>query len=282
VHFAAGAALSGLRLARITGATWSVTAHGYDIFQRPANLREKLEAATFVTTGSAYAAEHLRQVAPAARIHEVAMGVDPERFRRAAPPPEGRTVVAVGRLVEKKGFADLVEAAARLGDVEVLIAGEGPLRGGLEQQIAGRGAPVTLLGAVGQDVVRDLLEQADVVCLPCVIAADGDRDSMPVVVKEALAMEVPVVATDVVGLPEVVRPEWGTLVPPHDPAALADALAAELARPPAERRVRGRAGREFVRDRFSARAQVQAVQRLIDAAGSEPEGFSDGERSETR
>jgi glycosyltransferase involved in cell wall biosynthesis len=264
VHFAASAALAALRLTRITGATWSVTAHGYEIFQRPANLREKLVSATFVTTGSAYAAEHLRRVAPAASVHEVPMGVDPDRFQRSAPAPGGRTVVAVGRLVEKKGFADLVDAAARLGDVEVLIAGQGPERGELERRIAAQGAPVTLLGAVTQDVVRDLLEQADVLCLPCVVAADGDRDSMPVVVKEALAMEVPVVATDVVGLPEVVQPGWGTLVPPHDPPALAAALAAELGRPLDERRARGRAGREFVRARFTTAQQVAAVQRLID------------------
>jgi glycosyltransferase involved in cell wall biosynthesis len=87
---------------------------------------------------------------------------------------------------------------------------------------------------------------------------------MPVVVKEALAMEVPVVATDVVGLPEVVQPGWGTLVPPHEPRALATALAAELARPLDERQERGRAGREFVSARFTTARQVAAVQRLID------------------
>jgi glycosyltransferase involved in cell wall biosynthesis len=266
-HFAADAALAALRLARITGATWSVTGHGYDVFQHPANLREKLETATFATTGSEYVAEHLRRAAPKASVHVVPMGVDPERFRRAAPPPGGRTVVAIGRLVEKKGFADLVDAAALLGDVEVLIAGEGPLHAELERRIADRVAPVTLLGALAQDAVRDLLEQADAVCLPCVIAADGDRDSMPVVVKEALAMEVPVVATDTVGLPEVVKPGWGTLVAPHDPQALAGALAAELDRPLEERRARGRAGRDFVRERFSAQAQVDAIQGLIDRAG---------------
>ncbi len=265
-HFAAGAALAALRIARLTGASWSFSAHGYDIFQRPANLREKLETASFVTTGSGYCADHLRALAPGAAIHVVVMGVDPDRFRRSAPAPGGRTVVAVGRLVEKKGFADLVEAANLLGDVEVLIAGEGPLRAEIERRIAAGQTPVTLLGAVSQDVVRDLLGQADLLCMPCVIAVDGDRDSMPVVVKEALAMEVPVVATETVGLPEVVRPEWGTLAPPHDPAALAAAIASELDRPLEERRERGRAGRRFVMQGFTAKDQVQAVQRLIDGA----------------
>jgi glycosyltransferase involved in cell wall biosynthesis len=267
-HFAAAAALAALRLARLTGVPWSFTAHGYDVFQHPANLREKLGAAAFATTGSEHFAAHLRGLAPGARVEVVVMGVDPERFRRSAPAPGGRTVVAVGRLVEKKGFADLVDAAARLGDVEVLIAGEGPLRAELSDRIAAADAPVTLLGALDQAAVRDLLEQADVVCLPCVVAVDGDRDSMPVVAKEALAMEIPVVATDAVGLPEVVRPEWGTLVPPHDPAALAEAIGAELARPVEERRARGAAGRRFVVEHFSAAAQVAAVQRLIDEAAA--------------
>ena len=106
---------------------------------------------------------------------------------------------------------------------------------------------VDLPGAQPPDQVRAALECADLLAMPCVIAADGDRDSMPVVVKEALAMEIPVVATDEVGLPEVVRPEWGRLVPPHDPAALAAAIAELLALDPAERAPDGTAGREFVR-----------------------------------
>jgi len=71
-----------------------------------------------------------------------------------------------------------------------------------------------------------------------------------------------------VGLPEAIRPQWGALVAPHDPAALAAALAAELDRSPAERAARGRAGRTFVCERFGAAAQVAGVQALIDAAGA--------------
>jgi glycosyltransferase involved in cell wall biosynthesis len=105
---------------------------------------------------------------------------------------------------------------------------------------------VRFAGAVEPDAVRDLLEQADVLAMPCVVAADGDRDSMPVVVKEALALELPVVATDEVGLPELVAPPWGRLVPPHDPEALAAALDEMLACSAAERAAAGRAGRAHV------------------------------------
>ena len=91
-----------------------------------------------------------------------------------------------------------------------------------------------------------MVERADVLAAPSVVAADGDRDTMPVVVKEALAMEVPVVASDEVGLPEVVRPEWGRLVPPGDADALAAAIDELLALPAEGRLAMGRAGREFV------------------------------------
>ena len=100
VHFAAGAALDALRIATLTGAPYSVTAHAWDVWLAPRNLRVKLERAAFVTTGCEYNARHLREIAPGAKVHVVVMGVDVERFRRSAPLPGGRTVIGVGRLVE--------------------------------------------------------------------------------------------------------------------------------------------------------------------------------------
>src|SRR3954451_19377242 len=226
VHFAVGAALDAMRLATLCGAPYSVTAHAWDICLAPRNLREKLERAAFVTTGCEYNARHLRAVAPRADVHVIVMGVDPDRFARRAPLPSGRTVLGVGRLIEKKGFGDLAAAAHGL-DARVRVIGDGPLRdtlGGLE-----------LLGALEPDDVRAELERSDVLAMPCVVAADGDRDSMPVVVKEAMAMELMVVASDAVGLPECVHQPWGRLVAPHDPEALRAALEEVLALAPAER-----------------------------------------------
>jgi len=109
----------------------------------------------------------------------------------------------------------------------VLIVGDGPLRDALHALHAELGLEDTVrfLGAQTSDRVRALLEEAAVVAVPCVIAADGDADSMPVIAKEALAMEVPVVASDAAGLPEVVRAPWGRTVPAGDADALAVALA---------------------------------------------------------
>jgi len=140
-HFAAGAALDAMRLSALTGRPYSVTAHAYDIFALPRNLREKLERAAAVFSGCDYNVVRLRALAPAANVHEVVMGVDAGTFERAGPLPQGRAVLAVGRLVEKKGFDVLVDAAALLEDVSVQIVGDGPLRDELARRVAASGAP---------------------------------------------------------------------------------------------------------------------------------------------
>jgi glycosyltransferase involved in cell wall biosynthesis len=255
VHFADTAALDALRLGRLLGLSFSLTAHAYDVFQRPRNLREKLDRAALVAGESEYVTRHLRELVGeehAGKVHHVPAGVDAEHFRRDTPYPGGRTLVAVGRLIEKKGFAYLLEAAALLAREQPLdavhILGDGPLRQDLEWRAGelGIGQNVEFLGAGTHDDVRRLLERADVLAMPSIVAADGDRDSMPNVVYEALAMQVPVVASDEVGLPEVVAPGWGRLAPPADAAALAAAIAELLGRPAEERVAMGRAGREFV------------------------------------
>ena len=272
-HFAAGAALDALRLARLTGLPYSVTAHAYDIFAQPRNLREKLESAALVFSGCDYNVVRLRELAPRADVHEIVMGVDSEAFRRKRPLPGGRTVLAVGRLVEKKGFDVLVAAAAGLRDAEVLIVGDGPLRAELEARIAAAGAPVRLLGGQPPAAVRAALQEADVLAMPCVVARDGDRDSMPVVVKEAMACELLVVASDEVGLPECVMAPWGFLAPPGDAAALAEALRAALALAAPQRARAGAAARAWVQEHADVGAETARMAALIQRrAGRAPAG----------
>ena len=232
VHFLAGAALSAMRVCRIAGVPFTAIGHGYDVFERPANLEEKLGSAALAIAPCEYTAGYLRRAMPGPepRVEVVVMGIDPDRFRRRQPPEEGRRVVAVGRLVEKKGFAYLIEAAAILAKTAPLdrltIVGDGPLRDELLRLVDDRGMDgvVRIADAWGADAVSSLLEGSDLFAMPAVIAADGDRDAMPVVVKEAMALELPVVASDEVGLPELVFPEWGRLVPPGNPDALATAI----------------------------------------------------------
>lgn len=266
-HFAAGAALDALRLAALTGRPFSVTAHAYDIFLTPRNLREKLNAADAVFTGCDYNMRHLRLVAPAANLHKVVMGVDAGVFHRTTALPGDHAVLAVGRLVEKKGFDVLIDAVAQLPGVRVRIIGEGPLRTALEARAAsgGAGDRVELAGSMAPAAVRDALETADVLAMPCVVARDGDRDSMPVVVKEAMAMGVLVVASDEVGLPECVLAPWGVLAPPGDADALAVALRDVLGLSPEERERAGRAARAWVSEHADVDAETARMAAVLEA-----------------
>jgi colanic acid/amylovoran biosynthesis glycosyltransferase len=279
VHFATRSALDAMRIGRLLGIPYSVTVHAFEVFATPANIRVKLERSAFSTSVCEYTLGQMRPlVAPqhAERLALVTMGIDVDGFRRGAPYPGGRTVLAIGRLVEKKGLRYLVDAAARLrerGAVDrVVVVGDGPLWPELEARIAelGIGDVVELLGARAPDEVRDLLESADVLAMPSVIAKDGDRDSMPVAVFEALAMELPVVASDLVGLPEHVRPEWGRLVPPGDADALADAIAAILALPREDRVAMGAAARGWAEEHCNGRIEAARLAGLIRAARTQP------------
>jgi colanic acid/amylovoran biosynthesis glycosyltransferase len=278
-HFARGAALDALRAARLAGVPWTLTAHAHDIYARPENLAIKVRDAGVVTSGCDRTVEDLRAIAgqrTARHVVKVVMGVDVQRFHRARPVGSSRTVLAVGRLVEKKGFGHLLAAVARpeLRDVaqRVVIAGDGPLRGELERLVRDLGVRelVELPGACDPDDVRALLEDCAVLAVPSVIAADGDRDSMPVVAKEALAMEVPIVCSDLMGLPEVARHAWGRLVPPGDPAALAAALREILLLDVAVRAEMGRAGREFVRTFADVHVETARLAKLL--SGLAPRG----------
>jgi colanic acid/amylovoran biosynthesis glycosyltransferase len=269
-HFAAGAALDAMRIAALTGRRWGFTAHGYEIYATPTNLPEKVRRADLPVSVCDYCVRDLERLG-GRPVAKVVMGVDPEAFRRLTPYAGGRRVLAVGRLIEKKGFAHLIEATAllaRRAPLERLtIVGEGPLREELSALVRARGLDdtVQLAGARTPDEVRAELETADLLVMPAVVARDGDRDSMPVVVKEALAMEVPVVASAEVGLPEIVHPEWGALAAPGDPAALADAIESVLRRAPAERAAMGRAGREHVIRAANIDTETARLAALIDA-----------------
>lgn len=271
-YFAAGCALNALRLGRLLDLPYSVTAYAYDVYRSPTNLIEKLESAALVVTASEVTARDLRaMVGPghAAHVQVVGMGIDPGRFHRRRPHTDGCRVLAVGRLVEKKGFEYLVDAAALLAHrdkaVEISIVGGGPGRDALERRARARGveARVMLLGSRRHDTVPELMEAADVFAMPCVIAGDGDRDSAPNVVCEALAMELPVVATDVAGLPEVVRPEWGRVVPSRDAGALAAAIEEILGLPLESRIAMGRRGREWVRRHRDPAAEATKLAALL-------------------
>ncbi len=264
VHYLHTPASVGLYAAAITGLPLSLSAHAKDIWTTPDwEKREKLSACRWAVTCSRAAFEALRPLAPHGRLALVHHGLDLGRF--PAPPPrpprdggdaaDPLRIVAVARAVPKKGLDLLLEALARLpadlhwrfshrgGGAELEALRRRTRRLGLEDR-------VHWLGPGTRDEVLELLRESDLFCLPARIAADGDRDGLPNVVLEAMSQELPVVATPVGAIPEaVVHGRTGLLVPPENPAALAEALLA-LARDPVRRRELGRAGRVRVAEQF--------------------------------
>jgi glycosyltransferase involved in cell wall biosynthesis len=254
-------------IVRAHGIAFVISLHGSDVFVaerlRPARwlARHALRRAGAITACSSDL--HRRGLAlgaPTRRAHTVPYGVDVEAFAPRPPAPEVRQrlgvaadaflVVGLGRLVEKKGFATLVEAAARTGGVEVVIAGEGDLRASLTEQARTLHAPVRLVGALDRETMAGALSEADVVVVPSVVDRAGNVDGLPNALLEGLASGRPVVATRVAGIPDVVTDDVnGLLVPERDAGALAQALR-RLAREP---QTRERLGRE---------ARQQAVQKL--------------------
>lgn len=245
-HFCHGATTVTWLASMMTGLSFSFTAHAKDIYCESLNpsglLPRKMRAARFVVTCTDANREHLLKVEPQARVHCVYHGLNAEfmellgETNGAARPSPSRNrrlrALGVGRLVEKKGFDVLVEACGILRRLEVpfeaVIVGE---HGEHEAEIRRRidalnlGDSVRLAGPMEQTKLIEEYRSAEVFCLPCRVLENGDRDGIPNVLMEAMACGLPVVTTPVSGIPEIIRDGVnGRLVPPDDPAALADAL----------------------------------------------------------
>lgn len=255
--------------ALIRGLGWSFSAHAKDIWTTPDwDLKEKLADAAWGVTCTRANLEHLRALAARpGDVHLVYHGLDFSRFP-AAPKRVARDggpllIVSVGRLVEKKGYADLLTALARLGDVSWRFehAGGGALGKRLQAQAERLGIAdrITWHGAQDRAFIFDLLTRADLFVLPSRLTRSGDRDGLPNVLMEAQAFAVPVLATDVSGIPELVtHAETGWLVPERNPRALAEALR-RLAGDPALRLGLAEAGAKRVRARFSSEPGIDFV-----------------------
>ena len=188
----------------------------------------------------------------------------------SATPP---TIISIGRLIEKKGFADLVEACrllrARGVDFGCKIIGEGPLQAALQEQITAGGLTgvVLLTGALAQSEVVSRLARAAVFALPCVPETGGGMDNLPTVVMEAMAAGLPVVSTSIGGVPEMVADTTtGLLVPARQPAALADALGQLLADQELARSL-GEAGRQRAASLFAIDKSVQTLRAIFQSFG---------------
>jgi glycosyltransferase involved in cell wall biosynthesis len=263
--------------ARFAEISYSFTARAKDIFHesvRSEDLSRKLRDAAGVITISDYHLAYLReQFGPvAADVQRIYNGLDLDEFTYQAPDQREPLILAIGRLVEKKGFADLIDACAILarGDCpfQCRIVGGGTLKDDLTSQVERLGlrGRIELVGPRPQREVMALLRRAAVLAAPCIIASDGDRDGLPNVIQEALALGTPVVSTDVTGIPEVVRDgETGMIVPQRDPPALAAALKTLLK--DSSLRVRlATGGRRLIEAEFDIRKNAARRRTIFEAA----------------
>lgn len=257
-HFSNHPAVAGLVLGRLTGLPYSFTAHGSDLHVERRMLREKVAGAAFVATVSEY---NRRLIVSECRgrfadkVYVIRAGIDTTLFAPSGsrqPRSGPLRIVCVGTLHEVKGQAHLVEACRLLvadgTDVTCRLVGDGADRRLLARRIeeAGLAGRVVLAGAATRPEVAAELARADVLVAPSVPTRGGRREGIPVALMEAMSCGLPVVASDLSGIPELVQDGvTGLLTEPGDAARIAAALR-RLLEDPALRRRLGSAGRERI------------------------------------
>lgn len=273
-HFGSLPATVARLAARFAGISYSFTAHAKDLYHDTVD-REVLrgrhgERATIVAVSQFNRRFLIEECGfEPERVRCVYNGLDLDRYRYQPVTPRPRRIIAIGRLVEKKGFADLIEACAILrgakSPFECRIVGTGPLEQDLRSLIErlGLAEQVQLTGPLPQEQTRHELVQSAVFAAPCVVCGDGDRDGVPTTILEAMALGVPCVTTDVTGIPEVVtHGTTGVVVPQYDPKALAGALE-QLLDQQDHGAALAAAGRELIEERFDARKNTQQLREIF-------------------
>jgi glycosyltransferase involved in cell wall biosynthesis len=271
-------------IVRTHGVPLVVSLHGSDVF-----VAETLLPARVLATSALRQAGAVTACSEDLRRRAIRLGAHPERTRtvpygvdamdagaidvaatraRLGAPPGATLVLALGRLVEKKGFSYLIDAAARVPGVFIALAGEGDLRTELAARTATTGAPVRLVGSLDRDSVAAALAAADIVVVPSVVDSAGNVDGLPNVLLEAMAAGRAVIASRVAGIPDVVTDGVdGLLVEEKDVLGLAAALA-RLAGDPALRKRLGDAARALVTRRLSWEQAARTFEESYAAAAA--------------
>lgn len=235
-HFASLPTTIARMAARFAGVPYTFTAHAKDLFHetvKPGDLAVKLRDSKSAITVSDYNVRFLTDghFGKAENVRRIYNGLDLSRFPYSPPRAQTGDIVAVGRLVEKKGFHDLVEACALLRERGTLsrcvIIGGGPLEASLRERITALDldGSVELLGPLPQNEVIKRLQESGIFVVPSVDASDGNREGLPTVLIEAMALGTPCVANDVTGVSEIVKHDHtGLLTTQRDVPGLANAM----------------------------------------------------------
>jgi colanic acid/amylovoran biosynthesis glycosyltransferase len=273
-HFAGIAARTAYWLKQFHGITYSFTAHANDIFGKsdvPVSLDDLVKEARVVVTVTDYSRDWLQKRFPqfAGKMQRVYNGIHMREFIAEASLSGKPEILSVGRLIEKKGFADLIDACAILRDrgVDFLcrIIGSGPLEEELHARVAaaGLGDFVRMEGAQPESEVMRFLSQARVFALACRYEKDGGSDNLPTVIMEAMAARLPVISTRVAGVPEMIEDgATGRLLNEGDVAGIADAIAVLLGEADVARRY-GIAGRAMAERLFATEITTRHLKHVL-------------------
>jgi glycosyltransferase involved in cell wall biosynthesis len=260
-HFASAATAVARLAARFAGISYTFTAHAKDIFHEEVveeDLRKKIADAAAVITVSDFNVRDLRHRFgdDAAGVKRIYNGLDVSKLAYSDPADRPPIVLGLGRLVEKKGFADLIDACAILAhqgvEFRCRIIGEGEESASLRARVEQRGVKhlIEMSGPRPQQEVFRLIQQAAVMTVPCVVGKDKNRDGLPTVLLESMALGTPCVSTDVTGIPEVVEHEnTGLITPAQDPHSLAMSIKRLLDDAPLRSRL-ARNARLLIEDQF--------------------------------
>ncbi len=249
------------------GPRYSFTVHGPEEFDAPhaLSLADKIAAAAFTVGVSSFGRSQLcRWGGPEhwPRLHVVHCGIEVARFATVTPPPEGELrLVSIGRFAEQKGQAVLIDALARsAARPHLTLVGDGPLRAMLEARIADLGFTdrVRLTGWLDEDGVRSEIDAAHALVMP------SFAEGLPMVIMEAMAAARPVIATHIAGIPELVHPQTGWLVPAGSVDDLARAIDALAGTPREDLARMGEAGRYRALARHDAGGEAARLLRLIE------------------
>jgi colanic acid/amylovoran biosynthesis glycosyltransferase len=275
-HYATHPALVAWLINQLTGISYSITVHAHDIFVEKPMLATKLQDSVFVSSISEFNRKYLVDMFGPwiqQKTQIVRCGIDPAYYGNEKSINAGQTsrleIISIGSLQPYKGHIYLVKACIELQKRGIpfrcRIVGGGDLRPTLERAIRENHLDdlIELMGPRTQDEVSRLLQTADCYVQPSVITPSGKMEGIPVALMEAMVSRIPVVATSISGIPELVRDgDTGWLVPPEDVEALADALL-QIYRDPTEAHKRAWSGRKWVLDEFELFSNVKRLSSLF-------------------
>ncbi|MCF8245262.1 MAG: glycosyltransferase [Saprospiraceae bacterium] len=270
-HFLTAAGETTLYLSKFTGIPFGATAYAMDIYVDNSGLVGKLRNAAYVNGTTKFNERSMAKLVPEhpERIVTKYYGIPTSETMLSPIEHEKFTFIAVGRLVEKKGFKYMVEACAELKklgfDFQCKIIGKGPLEAELKAQIQSLGLEnmVTFPGYIAPNEMSKMYRSGDVLVAPCVVAANGDVDGLPNVCLEAMDCGLPIISTTISGIPEGVEDGVnGWLIPPNNSAALAEAMKKAITAPnPIDMRI---ASHRMASEKFNVKKNVLRIKDLLE------------------